>query len=68
MSKELEGEELQQALSMLSYWWGKNEDIENGDWNKLKPWLEKNRPDIIKALADFKESKMRLKNLLETVQ
>jgi len=58
----------EQDLSSLQYFWQEKEDLERfTDFEKLKPLLEKEKPEILKAWNDYKASKKILDIVMDNV-
>jgi len=63
-------EELENAghLTMIKYFCEEKGDIERYcDWKKIKPDVEREFPELIKALADLKNAEKTVKYLVENL-
>ena len=58
----------EQDLDMLKYFWQEKEDLERfTDFEKLKPLLEKEKPEVLKAWNDYKAYKKILDIVMDNI-
>ena len=58
----------EQDLDRLRYFWQEKEDLERfTDFKKLKPLLEKEKPEVLKAWNDYKTSKKILDIVMDNI-
>jgi len=58
----------EQDLNMLRYFWQEKEDLERFiDFEKLKPLLEKEKPEVLKAWNNYKSSKKILDIIIDNI-
>jgi hypothetical protein len=58
----------EQDLDTLRYFWQEKEDLERfTDFEKLKPLLEKEKPEVLKAWNDYKTSKKILDIVMDNI-
>ena len=58
----------EQDLNMLKYFWQEKEDLERfTDFEKLKPLLEKEKPEVLKAWNNYKSSKKILDIIIDNI-
>ena len=58
----------EQDLNMLKYFWQEKEDLERFiDFEKLKPLLEKEKPEVLKAWNNYKSSKKILDIIIDNI-
>jgi len=58
----------EQDLYTLRYFWQEREDLERfTDFEKLKPLLEKEKPEVLKAWNDYKTSKKILDIVMDNI-
>lgn len=58
----------EQDLDTLRYFWQEKEDLERfTDFEKLKPLLKKEKPEVLKAWNDYKTSKKILDIVMDNI-
>jgi hypothetical protein len=58
----------EQDLDMSKYFWQEKEDLERfTDFEKLKPLLEKEKPEVLKAWNDYKAYKKILDIVMDNI-